>query len=282
MGIWSSISPFFTTHVSQGVTHEVRSYGHTVLDRWRDASGTGGNENHFDVQRHSVERMESSNLMVENFLFTFFSSSLFTFLIILVIFAYISKWSLTDRKAYAGYALGWLIALLLLMVISSLSQQAPENQAGAVQLPESEVQLSTFQVGLSIAVGLTFALLNILFVVGDRFKVLRNALHVTFLTTLILIVMFSLFIVGDLFQRMLGIFIISFGLVTVFLAIIGRQVKRSRQSDNPIVASDTDGTENRAASSPPVVDDPRPSVRQSRIQEIRKHLNQRSKVDPFQ
>ena len=268
-----------TSSTGEGdICYEVWSHDYALSGRWRNGSRTDDSENHFDAQYFSVEQVENRNSMTGNFLFTLFSSSTFTFLIILALFAYVTKWSLADRKAYAGYVLGWFMALLLLMVVSSLSQQAPENQAGAAQLPASEVQLSTFQVSLSITGGLIFALFNILFVVGDRFRVLRDALHVTFLTTLILVVMFNFFIVGDILQRMLGIFIIAFGVVTLFMAIIGRQIERSRHHDNTIRAPETNGAEAGDVNSPSA----RPGTRRNRVQEIQKRLDTRSEVDPLQ
>lgn len=136
------------------------------------------------------------------------------FILLLVAFLFVSRWGLRRLKEYVGYALGWLLALFVLLVYVSLGGGNNET------VGTTEETLSIFQVFLATLLGVGF---GSAVMVGLRYgmRYARGvALQVAVYTSLNLILLFLVLIEGALAARMIGIFGLAFAIVTLFAVVM--------------------------------------------------------------
>lgn len=136
------------------------------------------------------------------------------FIMLLVAFAFVSRWALQNLHEYAGYALGWLVGLFFILVYVSLGGGSLDSSV------DVNATLSFFNVFLSTLFGVAF---GGVVMIGLRFgmRYARGvALQVAFYTALCVILMFLVFAGGTLASRSIGIFALAFGIATLFAVVI--------------------------------------------------------------
>jgi len=142
-----------------------------------------------------------------------FLSQAVIFSALTVVFLLISRWAVGTLREYAGYGLGWLIALFFFMVYVSLG-------GGIDNTSPQAVSLNAFHVFISTMVGI-FAGLGVL--VGFRLGMESPrivSLQIAIYTALNLILLVLLVIEGPITQRMIGIFSLALGIIALFGAVM--------------------------------------------------------------
>lgn len=212
---------------------------------------------------------------MDNFIYGIVSSSFFTFVILFGIFVYLTRWALSDQKAYRGYGLGWLVALFVMVIISSLTAQPPEEAQQSVDIEETRVTLNLFQIMFSVFLGFMIAGSSMIFSLGNRSTQLGRSLRVAAYTSLIILVMFLFFVVGDVAQRMISLFTLAFGIGLLFLQIVRRQLI-AQQSRHMPDDSDDDLTKERVDGAAPANQSRGGAAQnQNRVSRIRERMRQR-------
>ncbi len=143
-----------------------------------------------------------------------FLSKWIVFFMILVAFAFVSRWSLQTLREYAGYALGWMVGLFFILVYVSLGGGSQDGTADA------SLSLSFFDVFMATLFGVLF---GGVVMIGLRYgmRYARGvALQVAFYTALCVILLFLVFAEGTQASRSIGIFALAFGIATLFAVVI--------------------------------------------------------------
>lgn len=138
-----------------------------------------------------------------------FLSQWLIFSCLLVVFLLLTRWTVGTLREYAGYGLGWLVALFFILVYASLG-------GGIDQTRANEVFLNGFHVFISTVVGV---LAGVGVLVAYRFGTQNArtlALQISVYTALNLILLFLLVVEGPIAQRMIGIFSLALGIVALF------------------------------------------------------------------
>lgn len=146
------------------------------------------------------------------------------FMVFSVVFLGLTRWAVFTLKEYAGYGLGLLLGLFLMIVYASLG-------GGQVQPLGEPTELDFLQVIFPAFFGLLLgATIMIVVQFGKRHS--RNkALQVTFLTTLNTVLLILLLIQGPIARRMIGIFALAFGIAALSTQVLFRGVNDSH--DDP-------------------------------------------------
>jgi len=134
----------------------------------------------------------------------------------LIIFIFLSRWALVNRKQYAGYGLGWFLAVFFILVYSSVGGM----DLNPTTTVETTPSLNGFQVISTTLFGL---IIGSLMLIGLRFG-MRDAravsLQIALYIGLILILMFLVVVEGPIGERMIGIFGMAIGIVTLFAFVL--------------------------------------------------------------
>jgi len=136
----------------------------------------------------------------------------------------LTRWAVFSQKEYPGYALGWLVAVFFIVVFEALGGGPTDSN---IIEPGS---LTVWQVFISTFLGLTFGGLVL---VGIRFggQLARGiALQVALYTALNVILLFLLVVQGPVAQRMIGIFALAFGIMSLFVIVLFPGTVRPSQS----------------------------------------------------
>lgn len=154
------------------------------------------------------------------------------FTVFFFVFLGLTRWALFTLKEYAGYGLGLMLSLFLMIIYGSLG-------GGQVQpVGDVPIRLNFLQVIFPAFFGLLLGA-TIMIVVQFGQKQSRNkALQVTFLTALNSILLILLLIQGPVSRRMIGIFALAFGIAALSTQVLFRGVndqnnQNANENDNP-------------------------------------------------
>ncbi|MEL6309950.1 MAG: hypothetical protein AAFQ52_17545 [Chloroflexota bacterium] len=142
-----------------------------------------------------------------------FLSQAVIFSALTVVFLLISRWAIGTLREYAGYGLGWLMALFFFMVYISLGGTVDNTPANAAFLTMLDIFIATIM-GIFAGVGVLLG-----FRLGMQY-VRIISLQVAIYTALNLILLVLLVIEGPIAQRMIGIFSLALGIVALFGAVM--------------------------------------------------------------
>lgn len=133
-----------------------------------------------------------------------FLSPLLIVLVLFILFAALSYWSLVVLREYPGYGLGWLVGLFFVVVYVSLGWQ-PDVEGQNIN-----TTLNVLQV---VCPGLFGVLLGgaliFLLRIGNSYSATRG-IKIAGMTALGVVLLFLMFMVGVREQRMIGIFALAF------------------------------------------------------------------------
>lgn len=159
-------------------------------------------------------------------------SDVLVFVVLFVAMAALTHRAVFQQNDYIGYALGWAIALLFILIYSSLGIEVPTLDDGA--------SLNLFQIFVPVVFGLGAGAATILLLQIPEHVTLRSTLAIAFFTMLNVSLIFLMFVRGLIARRMIGIFALVFTIaVLIVLAVV--QARRNQQdsdpsSDEPIAA----------------------------------------------
>lgn len=157
-------------------------------------------------------------------------SDLLIFIVLFAVFFLLSNWALRRLQEYAGYALGWLVALFFMVVYSSLAGSDPAN----LEALNASTRLNVFQVLLASILGIGSGLGAMLLVRMRSGHSTRQALNIAMLTAVNVILLFLMFVAGSQARRMIGIYALGFGIAALFTVVLLRsRDNRSSPSDGP-------------------------------------------------
>lgn len=140
------------------------------------------------------------------------------FTVFFVVFLGVSRWALIKQQEYAGYGLGLMLALLLMIIYGSLG-------GGQVQpLGDPPTTLNFLQVIFPAFLGLLLGGTIMIVVQFGKKQSTNKGLQVTFLTALNAIMMILLLIQGPIARRMIGIFALAFGIAALSTQVLFRDV----------------------------------------------------------
>lgn len=145
------------------------------------------------------------------------------FFMLLVAFAFVSRWALQTLRENAGYALGWMVGLFFILVFVSLGGGSRDASVDA------SLSLSFLNVFLATLFGVLF---GGVVMIGLRYgmRYARGvALQVAFYTALCVILLFLVFAEGTQASRSIGIFALAFGITTLFAIVIFPSGNRRQQ-----------------------------------------------------
>lgn len=187
----------------------------------------------------------------------FFLSDLLIFAVLAAAFLFLTRRAVITQE-FAGYGLGWLIGLFIIVVYSSTGAQ-PALNAQSIQTP---VTLTWFQVLLPTVCGGGLGL-GLLYIINLTRTGRPRSLTMAAFTALNVTLLFLMFVADSETRRMIGIFALAFAICAVFVIVLfGR----------------TDEPQSRfgAQSAPPPA--PRnavPNRSQSRLQRMRDEIKDR-------
>lgn len=143
-----------------------------------------------------------------------FLSQWFIVFVLTAIFFFFTGWAMQKRGDWRGYALGWLVAVFVILVYTALGGVNQEPQTITRALNLLEVIFPTI-CGLSMGGGIILlaALLR-----GSQRR--ENSLLIAFLTALNIVLIFLVLVEGRITQLMIGIFALAFGIAALLLAIL--------------------------------------------------------------
>lgn len=132
----------------------------------------------------------------------------------------ITVWAFS-RQEYAGYALGWLISLFLIILFSTLVPVAPDANLGSFEQPVSSMSfLAAFipgMLGLFVGFGI---------ITGVRMSQSRGkarAITIAILLTLVLVSGYLMILTTFTFRLAIAVFVIAIAISIVFHNIMFRQ-----------------------------------------------------------
>ena len=132
----------------------------------------------------------------------------------------ITVWAFS-RQEYAGYALGWLISLFLIILFSTLVPVAPDADLGSFEQPVSSMSfLAAFipgMLGLFVGFGI---------ITGVRMSQSRGkarAITIAILLTLVLVSGYLMILTTFTFRLAIAVFVIAIAISIVFHNIMFRQ-----------------------------------------------------------
>lgn len=141
-------------------------------------------------------------------------------LLVLLVFFGILSYRILKSDLTLGYALGWLVGILLVIIIGSLGGDFRDSIASDGRLTLSQVLLPLFcGVGFGLATVAGPALLG----TGRLAQSMRAAL----LTAITIIAIFLVVVGGPALRRMATILALTVGVVSVAGALIGRYIRRT-------------------------------------------------------
>lgn len=187
------------------------------------------------------------------FLQTLFLSDLLIFVVLTGALLFLTRRAIATQEL-AGYGLGWLVGLFLLVVYSSTGAQPTFN----VQNLEASVTLTWFQVLMPTLCGGGLGLALLYIISLTRTGRPRTLMMAAF-TALNVTLLFLMFIADSETRRMIGIFALAFAICAAFVIVLfGR-------SDTPFGAQ----------SAPPTPRNAVPNRSQSRLQRMRDEIKDR-------
>lgn len=176
----------------------------------------------FETVARTVKAITS--MALTQFLTDLLLSPILIFFVLALIFLVISYWSLGMLREYAGYVLGCLVGVFVVIVVSALGVQ-PDTAAQNVELEATTLTL--FQ-ALCPAIG--GLVIGIVFLVIPRLAdvamptnsqaVLPRGIKVAAITSLWVTLLFLFFLVGIQTQRMIGIFALAFMIARLFAVVM--------------------------------------------------------------
>lgn len=140
------------------------------------------------------------------------------FAVLIVAFVYLTRRALALHE-YAGYGLGWLMGIFIMVVYSSTLAAPPSD----VSTVNAEVSLSFFQVVLPSLCGGGLGLAMLWIIAQAQSGARRQSLTIAILTALCVVLIFFLFVAEYDVRRMIGIFALAFGIcATLALVLFGQ------------------------------------------------------------
>jgi hypothetical protein len=162
-----------------------------------------------------------------------FLSPWLVFIVLFILFAALSYWSLVVLREYPGYGLGWLVGLFFVVVYVSLGYQ-PNVEGQDVNTTLNILQV--FCPGI-LGVLLGGALIFLLRI-GNSYSATRG-IKIAGMTALGVVLLFLMFMVGVAAQRMIGIFALAFCIA----ALAGIVIVRGTSASTLFNAQGADGEE---------------------------------------
>jgi hypothetical protein len=146
------------------------------------------------------------------------------FAVLIVAFVYLTRRALALRE-YAGYGLGWLVGIFIMVVYSS-TLATPPSDASTVS---AEVSLSFFQIVLPSLCGGGFGLAVLWIIAQAQNGARRQSLTIAIMTALCVVLIFFLFVAEYDVRRMIGIFALAFGIcATLAIVLFGQPNSTAR------------------------------------------------------
>ena len=155
----------------------------------------------------------------------------FLIAVLLIAFAIVSRWAIVSLREYRGYALGWLLGLFFIVVLSSLMGESTPPPDAATEI---ETTLGFGQIIISTIIGGVLALMVIGLSILPGTVMMARALNVALLTGIGVVVLFLMFIAQDETRRMISIGTLAFGIGMLLSQIILTGILRSRSRQMPI------------------------------------------------
>lgn len=157
-------------------------------------------------------------------------SDWFLFFILLGIFFAITRWAV-KVEAFTGYALGWLLGLLFIVIFGSLAGDANLSGGG-------NGELNLLQVLFALALGI-FTGLGSVFIPGLVPKSqLRTGLQAVFMTSISVSLLFLMLVASTEIRRMIGILSLTAGIIILSVYMLTRyyrnRVKQAAEGTLPV------------------------------------------------
>jgi len=167
---------------------------------------------------------------------------------LLIVFAVLTWWSIKRRNEYLGYGLGWLIGVFVMVVYGALFGN-PEPAVTAPDVVPASVTLNIFQVILPSFIGIVMGAGMMLLVNQTQDSGARQSIVVAILTAIALIVLFLMVVSAYnlIAQRMIGLFALAFAIGAATILVITRSV------GNPLSASAQGLPTDNNAKYPPII-----------------------------
>jgi hypothetical protein len=144
------------------------------------------------------------------------------FLGLLVIFFGLTYWALVSLRERTGYAVGWMVGLLFILVYSSLSGFGTVDAEAAAP----PTTLNFLQVALPGVCGLVLGLgsVVVLRVTGGGSARLQDFFRIAFFTALSIILIFLMLVSDPATRRMIAIFSLGFTITAIIAIVVFRRL----------------------------------------------------------
>ncbi len=167
-----------------------------------------------------------------------FLSNIMIFLVMGFIMLLVTGWAFSLREV-AGYILGWLLGVFLIIVLSTLLPAGePMNEFDT--LASQPVQLDFIALiipsGFGLAMG--FGLLTLIRGDGYNASRMRRALTIAIIVTIVLVAWYLLLLSGYQVRLLIAVFLLTFAIGGVTSFIMSRGFTFSRRTYVPPVAPD--------------------------------------------
>lgn len=144
-------------------------------------------------------------------------SDILILIVLIGTFLAVSNWALFRLKEYLGYALGMVVALLVIIIISSLMPNAVVAQDLNVN-----TTLNFFQIIFASFLGLIIGGGSMILSRFGRGQQVQQSLKVAIFVFLNVLLLFLMLISPPDTRRMIGIFALAFGSAALFVMVLMR------------------------------------------------------------